>query len=71
MKKIIVLFGLLFQPAAWAHHTRDHMMLSQDAEQVIAATRAGTNGDLLWLLWVGVLLLLFLGVVRWWRERSK
>ncbi|WJW76503.1 hypothetical protein QVG61_05285 [Thiohalobacter sp. IOR34] len=41
-------------------------MLEEDAEGVIAATREGGNG---WLLWAGLGLLLFLAVVRWWARR--
>ena len=53
---------------AWGHHTRDHLVLGQDAGEVIAATRQGGQG---WLLWGGLALLLFLGLVRWWVGRSR
>ena len=53
---------------AWGHHTRDHLVLGQDAGGVIAATRQGGQG---WLLWGGLALLLFLGLVRWWVGRSR
>lgn len=54
----------------WAHHTRDHMMLSEDAGKVIAATRQGAEGGGFWLLWVGVFLFMLLGFIRWWKSRS-
>ncbi len=69
MKKSITLLSLPSLPA-WAHHTRDHTMLMENPEQVIAATRQGAEGGGLWLLWVGVFLFLVLGFVRWWKNRS-
>ncbi len=59
---------LMFAGTAWGHHTRDHLVLGQDASEVIAATREGGHG---WLLWGGLVLLLFLGLVRWWVGRSR
>jgi len=70
MNRFAVLFWLLPITSAWAHHTRDHMMLAEDAAQVIAATREGGNGNLVWLLWSGAIILLLLGFVRWWRNRK-
>ncbi len=69
MKKLIVILSLQSLPV-WAHHTRDHMMLAEDAEQVISTTRQGAEGGGLWLLWAGVVLFLMLGFVRWWKGRS-
>ncbi len=70
MKRFAVLFWLLLIQTAWAHHTKDHMMLAEDAEQVIAATREGVDSDWVWLIWAGVTILLLLGFVRWWRNRK-
>jgi hypothetical protein len=64
MNRSAVLLFLLLSQATWAHHTTDHMMLSEDVEQVIAATRAG--GDAGWLVWAGVAAILLVGFVRWW-----
>jgi len=69
MKKLIVTFSLL-SSSSWAHHTRDHMMLSENPEQVISATQQGVDGGGFWLLWAGVFLFLLLGFVRWWKGRS-
>lgn len=59
--------GSLYQGVAWAHHTKDHLMLQQDVEQVIATTREGGRA---WLAWLVLMLLLVLGLVRWWKGRS-
>ncbi len=53
-----------------AHHTRDHMMLAEDTQKVIAATQQGADVTLIWLVWFAVLLMMILGLVRWWRQRS-
>jgi hypothetical protein len=70
MSRFAVLFGLLFSQATRAHHTKDHMMLAEDAAQVIDATREGSNGGWVWLVWAGVITVLLLGFVRWWRNRK-
>ena len=46
------------------------MMLSEDAAQVIAATREGGDGDWVWLVWTGVTVALLLGFIRWWHNRK-
>jgi len=66
---IIVLSGLVSFPA-WTHHTREHTMLMENPEQVIAATQQGAEGGGLWLLWGGVFFVLLLGLFRWWKGRS-
>ncbi len=68
MKKLIAILSLQSLPV-WSHHTRDHMMLTEDAEQVISATQQGVDGGGLWLLWAGVFLFLLLGFIRWWKGR--
>ncbi len=70
MKTVATLCGLFFSVAATAHHTRDHMMLAEDAGQVVAATREGANGPLWWILWLLLALVLLLGFVRWWQRRT-
>lgn len=70
MSRFTALLCLLFSQASWAHHTRDHMMLGEDVEQVIAATREGSQGGWVLLAWVGVTLILLLGFVRWWGNRK-
>ncbi len=65
----MLIWLLLSARPAWAHHTKNHMMLSEDAAQIIAATRKGSDGDWLWLIWVGVTGILLLGFVRWWHNR--
>lgn len=70
MNRFAMLFWLLLSQSAWAHHTRDHMMLAEDAAQVVAATREGDSGPLWWILWVFLAVILLLGFVRWWQQRS-
>jgi hypothetical protein len=70
MNRFTVLSWLLLSQATWAHHTKDHMMLSEEAEQVIAATREGSYSDWVWLIWAGVAVILLLGFVRWWHNRK-
>jgi len=65
MKLLSSIFCLLFSSTIQAHHSRDHMMLLADTEQVISATQQGNEGSLFWLLWTGVIILLVLGFVRW------
>ncbi len=71
MNKWFALSWLSLSQGAQAHHTRDHMMLTEDAKQVIAAIHKGGSGDWVWLLWIGVTGLLLLGLVRWWSGRSE
>jgi hypothetical protein len=70
MRAILVIILLALNLPAMAHHTKDHTMLLENADDVIAGTRQGVEGGGLWLLWVAVLLFLFLGFVRWWKGRS-
>ncbi|GMQ89100.1 MAG: hypothetical protein BMS9Abin09_0550 [Gammaproteobacteria bacterium] len=71
MKKFsALLLWLLLSQVARAHHTKDHMMLSEDAAQVIAATREGSGGDWIGLIWAAVTILLLLGFIRWWYNRK-
>jgi len=69
MKIAIYFFCLLFSSTIQAHHSKDHMMLLEDTEQVISTTRQGTEGGLFWLLWAVAIILLVLGFVRWWKVR--
>jgi len=70
MKIAIYFFCLVFSSTIQAHHSKDHMMLLEDTEQVIQRTQQGAEGGLFWLLWSGVFILLLLGFVRWWKGRS-
>lgn len=70
MKKLAVISGLLFSHGLQAHHTKDHMMLAEDAAQVVAATREGSGGSSGWILWTVLAIALLLGFVRWWQRRS-
>lgn len=71
MKRLIMLlwltFSFLLSGASLAHHTKDHMILAEDAGQVIAATREGDGSG---LIWFAVIIILLLGFVRWWNNRK-
>ena len=54
---------------ASAHHTRDHLMLMTGRDDVMAGMRQGAAGDMFWLVWLLVFVVLVLGLVRWWRGR--
>lgn len=69
MKTLVVISGLLFSHGLQAHHTRDHMMLTEDAAQVVAATREGSSGLSGWIPWAILAVALLLGLVRWWQRR--
>ena len=70
MKALMVFSFTLFSSAIQAHHSRDHMMLLEDAEQIISSTQQGNEGGIFVLLWTVVFILLFLGFIRWWKNRS-
>jgi len=69
MKKLIMivcllLSNLLFSYQAWAHHSKEHTMLMQDAEQVIAETQQGATGSSSSFIWLGVAVILGLGLMK-------
>jgi len=53
-----------------ACYYHNHMMLAEDAKQVIAATHEGVSGGWVWLAWATVTIILLLGFVRWWNSRT-
>lgn len=69
MKYAAFIFFMLISLNAYAHHSRDHMMLLEDAEQVITSTQQGNEGGIYIILWTFVIILLFLGFIRWWKNR--
>jgi len=68
MKKLIMIACLSFSYTvsypAWAHHTKEHTMLMQDAEQVIAETQQGATGFSSSFVWLGVAAVLGLGLMK-------
>ncbi len=68
MKKLIMIACLSLSYTAsypaWAHHTKEHTMLMQDAEQVIAETQQGTTGSISSFVWLGVAVLLGIGFIK-------
>ncbi len=67
MKFFMIIFFALFSVGAQAHHTKEHMMLFGDVGKIISATQQGAEGGMFWLLWLGALVLLLLGFIRWWK----
>lgn len=70
MKFVMTILIMLFSSGIRAHHSKDHMMLLENTEQVIAGTQQGAEGSLFLLMWVAAFIILLLGFVRWWKERS-
>lgn len=71
MKKYCAIVCWLSPQATWAHHTKDHLMLAEDAGRVIALTHEGASGGWTWLIWAGVAILLLVGLSRGWRNRGQ
>lgn len=63
MKTLIPVLLLLACAQAYAHHTREHTMLLQDAEQVITETRQSEKPGASFL-WLGLGVLLGIGAIR-------
>ena len=70
MKISLFILSILFTSNIFAHHSKDHMMLLENTDQVIRNTQQGNGGGLFWLLYTGVFILLLLGFIRWWKNRS-
>ncbi len=64
MKRLIMITLLLSNYPAWAHHSKEHTMLMQNPEQVIAETRQGANNSGSLFIWLGVGALLGLGAIK-------
>lgn len=69
MKFVMTIFFALFSLNIHAHHSKGHMMLFEDVEQVISGTQQGAEGSLFLLMWTAAFILLLLGFVRWWKAR--
>ncbi len=70
MKFVMTIFFAMFSSGIQAHHSKGHMMLLEETEQVISGTQQGAEGGLFILLWTAAFILLLLGFVRWWKARS-
>ncbi len=70
MSKLTALLWLLSGKVALAHHTKNHMMLAEETERVIASTHGGSGGGQALLIWSGTAVILALGFVRWWNGRK-
>jgi len=68
MKKLFFILLLISQPAV-AHHTKEHTMLTQDTEQVIAETKQGADNDTTIFLWLGIAAVLGLGMIKLFRKK--
>ncbi len=55
---------LLLSYPSWAHHSKEHTMLMQNPEQVIAETQQGSNDSSTLFLWLGVGVLLGFGAIK-------
>lgn len=64
MKKIITIIFLFLSAPVFAHHTKEHTMLMETPEQVIAATMQGESNPGIWLLWLVVIIVFGLGLFK-------
>ncbi len=71
MRAALTMLLLVLSMPALSHHTKGHTMLMENPDSVIAGTRQGIEGGGGLLLWLGVLLFLVLGFVRWWKGRRS
>lgn len=63
-----VLACLVLQQKAWAHHTKDHLILQADPQQVIAGTQQGVMFSWSWMIWFLVFFLIVIGIIRQWKK---
>jgi hypothetical protein len=63
-----VLICLVLQQKVWAHHTKDHLMLQADPQQVIAGTQQGVVFSWSWMIWFLVFFLIVIGIIRQWKK---
>ena len=68
MKKAFFILLLMSQSAV-AHHTKEHTMLLQNSEQVIAETRQGTDNSGAVFLWPGIAAILGFGAIKLFRKK--
>jgi hypothetical protein len=61
-------FTQTFFTQALAHHTKDHLMLQADPDQIIAATEQGVLFPWSWLVWFLVFFLISIGIIRQWKK---
>ncbi len=64
MKALIMITLLLLCYPVWAHHSKEHTMLMQNPEQIIAETQQGADDSGLSILWLGVGFVFALGALK-------
>ncbi len=60
---------LLFNNPAWAHHNKEHTMLMQNPEQVIAETKRSTDDSEFLIIWLAVGFVFALGALKLIRKK--
>lgn len=74
MKKLYYLLNsatlicFVLQQKVWAHHTKDHLMLQEDPQQVIEDTQQGMVFSWSWMIWFLVFFLIVIGLIRQWKK---
>ncbi|MDH3342662.1 MAG: hypothetical protein OEM07_02965, partial [Gammaproteobacteria bacterium] len=58
------IFFLFFSNSALAHHTKEHTMLMESPEQVIASTLHGEANPWAWVLWLAIVVGFSLGLFK-------
>jgi len=59
---------IVLQQKVWAHHTKDHLMLQADPQQVIEGTQQGMVFSWSWMIWFLVFFLIIIGIIRQWKK---
>jgi len=58
----------VLQQKVWAHHTKDHLMLQADPQQVIEGIQQGMVFSWSWMIWFLVFFLIVIGIIRQWKK---
>ena len=64
MNKLMMIVFLFMSTTVFAHHTKEHTMLMESPEQVIAATTQGETNPGTWILWLAVIIVFALGLFK-------
>lgn len=69
MKKLIMIVFLVLSYPTWAHHSKEHTMLMESPEQVIADTQQGAYDPGFTIIWLVVVIFFVLGALRLIRKK--
>jgi hypothetical protein len=69
IKSLLITLILLYPAILWAHHTKDHLILQNDPQQVIDATQYGATTPWIGFIWFIVIFLFVIGLIRKWKNK--